>query len=203
MVATRAHAHNHRRHGYIVSGRSRRHRGAPSIVSTVRVVVTAEEGHFQSLAEHVLRLQSAGEHVVFVTANLPYASVAQRLAAAGVDLGRMMFIDAITRSDGSRPDDAPDNVYFLQSPTMLEMIAMRVEQALARSGGGHVVLDSLNALQLYNGLPMVQEFSHYMINRLRTHGVGADLVVLASADGRMLEQAVAGFTDGSHELLRA
>lgn len=139
--------------------------------------------------------------MVFVTANRPYQVIAKYLDEAGADTAKVTFIDAVTRSDGSLPEHAPDNAFFLQSPTMLEMIAMRVEQALAREGAnGHMILDSLNALQLYNGLPLVQEFSHYLINRLRTRGVSGDLVVLATPDGEVLERAISGFTDTVHRL---
>ncbi len=149
----------------------------------------------------MVELQQDDRLVVFVTVNRPYSLVAKHLGASGANIEQMIFIDAVTRSDGSIPVDAPANVFFLQSPTMLEMIAMRVEQALAREGArGHMILDSLNALQLYNGLPLVQEFAHYLINRLRTRGASGDLVVLASADGEVLQRAVSGFTDESHHL---
>ncbi len=167
----------------------------------IRVVTQTQTDHLASLARHVLELQQSGRAVVYVTANRPYAVVARHLEEAGVDVPAITFIDAVTRADGSSTNGAPRNVFFLQSPTMLEMIAMRIEQAMAREGSrGHMILDSLNALQLYNGLPLVQEFSHYLINRLRTRDVAGDLVVLATAEGEVLARAVAGFTDSNHRL---
>lgn len=170
-------------------------------MAEIRVVFPQVGEHLQRLAEHVKTLQDSGRHVVFVTANRPVAVLEPTMAAAGVDTSRMQFVDAITLRDGSRPTQAASNVLYLQSPTMLEMIAMRIEQALALDGReGHLVLDSLNALQLYNGLPLVQEFCHYLINRLRTRGAAADLVALSTPEGEILAQAVAGFTDGRHDI---
>ncbi len=167
----------------------------------IRVVVQTQANHLASLAAHVVQLQQDGRAVVYVTANRPCQVVVKALLAAGADVDAVTFIDTVTRSDGSIPTDPPKNAFFLQSPTMLEMVAMRVEQALARSGqAGHMVLDSLNALQLYNGLSLVQEFSHYLTNRLRTRGVSGDLIVLGTAEGEFLQQAIAGFTDASHHL---
>ncbi len=171
------------------------------MAGAIRVVIQTQTDHLSSLAAHVLELQQAGRSVVYATANRPYKVVAKHMEDAGVDTAAVTFIDAVTRADGSRPENAPRNVFFLQSPTMLEMMAMRIEQALALEGGdGHMILDSLNALQLYNGLPLVQEFSHYLINRLRTRGASGDLVVLATSDGEVLQQAISGFTDSAHRL---
>ncbi len=153
------------------------------------------------LVHHIRALQAEGRAVILVTANRPFGALAPRLESAGVDLEEMVFVDTVTLTDGSRPHDAPRNVFFLHSPTMLEMVAMRIEQALSLDQRpAHLVLDSLNALQLYNGLPLVQEFAHYLINRLRTRGAAGDFIVLQTADGGILEQAVAGFMDGRHEL---
>lgn len=135
--------------------------------------------------------------MVLVTANRPFQTLRDRLAEAGADVDAVFVLDAISCVNGSQPDERPRNAMFLQSPTMLEMIAMRTEQILARHGENpHVVVDSLNSLALYNGIEPVQEFSHYLANRLRSRDVPADLVVLSNEQGRILEDRIAGFTDG-------
>ncbi len=154
------------------------------------------------LVRLVQGLQADGRTVILVTANRPYSVLAPRLEEVGVVADEVIFVDTVTLTDGSRPMGAPRNVFFLHSPTMLEMVAMRVEQVLAmQEGPAHLVLDSLNALQLYNGTALVQEFAHYLINRLRTRGAAADFVVLSTPEAAELEQAIAGFTDGRHELV--
>lgn len=170
-------------------------------MATIRVVVPSAGAHTASVTAHVRALQGAGRRVVLVTANRPYRTLSDRFTQAGLDASAVFFVDAVSCVDGSQPADRPTNALFLQSPTMLEMIAMRTEQVVARIGGdAHVVVDCLNAFALYNGPSPVQEFSHYLANRLRSRQVDGDLLVLDNDEGRNLEDAVGGFTDARLEV---
>lgn len=166
----------------------------------VRVIVPWSGGHVRSLGAHVRSLQDEGKRVVFVSADRPYHTLAQAFREHGVAVETMHFVDAVSSLSGSAPAQRPPNATFLPSPTMLEMLAMRVEQAALRLGpGAHMVLDSLDTLSLYNGVHPVQEFSHYLANRLRSHGVNGDFVVRGHGD-RSLHDLVLAFTDDRVEL---
>lgn len=166
----------------------------------MRVIVPSSGGHVRSLGTHLRGLQSEGKKVVFVSADRPYHALTQALREHGVAVDLIHFVDAVSSLNGSAPATRPPNATFLPSPTMLEMLAMRVEQAALRLGpGAHMVLDSLDTLTLYNGLHPVQEFSHYLANRLRSHGVHGDFVVRNGPD-RSLHDLVRPFTDGHLEL---
>lgn len=163
---------------------------------TIRAMVPTAEEPLRSLAQHVLRLQDEAGFVVLVAANRPWANVQPVFEAEGVDFGRLFVLDAISCVNGYVQEARKDGILFLQSPTMLEMIAMRTEQIVARNAGAHVVLDNLNALTLYNGLGPVQEFSHYLANRLRAMRSSGDLLILDSDKGTEIRAAVDGFIDG-------
>lgn len=169
---------------------------------TIRLVASGSDGHARAVAGHVKAMQGEGP-VLFVTADRPYASWESPFAAAAVDLGRLCVIDAVSGMGGVLPAPRPDNVVFLPSPTLLEMMVLRIEQGCQRSKATHVVLDSLNTLALYNGLAPVQAFSHYLINRARDSGVGLDLVVRDNQEGEALRARLAGFVDGSLRLVAA
>jgi KaiC/GvpD/RAD55 family RecA-like ATPase len=155
----------------------------------------------RSVCAHARSLQAAGRSVIFVTADRPYRSLTASLREAGADPDAMFFLDAVSSVDGSGPKERPANAMFLPSPTMLEMLAMRIEQVAARTGPmAHVLLDSLNTLALYNGPLPVQEFSHYLANRLRSSGVPGDFVVRDTQDGRLLHDKVSSFTDRRIEI---
>jgi hypothetical protein len=173
-------------------------------VGRVRVIVPWSGGHVRSLGTHVRMLQDQGKKVVFVSADRPYHVLAQAFRDLGVAVDAMHFVDAVSSLSGSAPLQRPPNATFLPSPTMLEMLAMRVEQAALRLGPeAHMVLDSLDTLSLYNGVHPVQEFSHYLANRLRSHGVHGDFVVRAGPGDRSLHDLVLSFTDDRIELLPA
>lgn len=163
--------------------------------SQIRVLVAAPDAHVLGVAHHMRELQDADRTVLLLTADRPFAHLSEALRKHGVDPEAVTFIDAVTCMDGNLPAQRPANVVFLQSPTMLEMMAMRVEQMFLRMTSPHVVVDSLSTLALYNGIPPVQEFSHYLANRLRTHAIPGDFVVRANQAGQELHDRIRGFTD--------
>ena len=157
--------------------------------------------HVRGLGALVRRLQDDGKKVVFVSADRPYHGLTLALREQGVATDQMHFVDAVSSLSGSAPANRPPNATFLPSPTMLEMLAMRVEQAGLRFGpGAHIVLDSLDTLSLYNGVHPVHEFSHYLANRLRSHGLHGDFVVRDGPGSRELHDLVVSFTDERLEL---
>lgn len=166
---------------------------------SIRVVTPHADKHLRSLAQHVRRLQEGGASVVFVSGQHPRSALLDPFDKAGVDLKALFVIDAITCVNGFPPERV-DGALFLQSPTMLEMIAMRTEQMANRQPNAHVVLDNLNALVLYNSVGPVQEFSHYLANRLRSRDVPGDFVILDNDQGASILEAVQSFMDGREPL---
>lgn len=170
----------------------------------VRVIVPTKRGHVRSLGNFVKGLQQQGRKIIFVSADRPYAGLMQSMADEGVSVADVHFVDTVSSLNGTNPIQRPANATFLPSPTMLEMLAMRIEQVAQRLGANaHVVLDSLNTLSLYNGVQPVQEFSHYLANRLRAHGVNGDLVIHGGEKNAVLHDMIIGFCDDRLELSEA
>jgi archaellum biogenesis ATPase FlaH len=61
-----------------------------------------------------------------------------------------------------------EHVSFVESPTMLENIMLKVEY-LMRSVKGNklVLLDSINSLAIHNNTKILSEFLHILVNNLR------------------------------------
>lgn len=162
----------------------------------IRVVLLSTESHERSVAHLVRSLLDEGRRVLYVTANRPYRTLAAALRQAGLDPDALRFVDVVSSLNGSIPAERPENVRFVRSPTMLEMIAMRAEQDVQGPGPcTHVLVDSLNALAIYNGPRPVQEFAHFLVNRMRGRQTGLDLLVSDSEEGRSLGDLVSGFVD--------
>lgn len=165
----------------------------------IRLLSSSGEGHAANLAVHVQRTQQAGA-VLFVTADRPLGSWAPAWREAGVDQDRLLVVDAVSAMNGQPPSPRPANATFLPSPVMLEMLLLRIEQLIVRHAPARVIVDSLNTLALYNGMAAVQAFAHYLANRLRGHGVGADLVLCDSPEADGLRERLAPFLDAQGTL---
>lgn len=163
-------------------------------MSRIRLISTGGASAGAAVAGHLRDLQRDGP-VLFVTADRSAASWAAEWVAAGVDPRNLVVIDAVSAMNATQPARGPANWTFLPSPAMLEMMAMRIGQLIQRHAPVRVVIDSLGALALHNGSEGVHEFAHYLGNRLRGTGVGADLVLHGGPGSAALREGVAPFVD--------
>lgn len=115
---------------------------------------------------------------VIVAADRPSGLLHAALRAAGIDADGVHFIDCVSSFNGVPPVSSP-RVLHLESPALLEKIALRVDHVLRRlQGPKFVVVDSLSSLCLYNDEGMVSEFTHALVNRLRMQHVHAALLLV-------------------------
>jgi archaellum biogenesis ATPase FlaH len=65
-----------------------------------------------------------------------------------------------------------ESVIFVESPTMLENIMLKVEYLMRKSGDKkHVILlDSINSLAIHNNPKILSEFLHIFVNNFRSKG---------------------------------
>ncbi|MEM4729545.1 MAG: hypothetical protein QXH42_07295 [Thermoplasmata archaeon] len=108
---------------------------------------------------------------IYVTSTVPARVVVEQLAGEGVKTDELYFVDAISMMVGSATEN-PKTI-FLESPTMLESIMLKVEVWLRRLGGakGLVFLDSLSSLAMHNDPSLLSEFVHLFVNHMRGKGV--------------------------------
>ncbi len=146
-------------------------------------LVTDLSGYFDALKGFVGYASAAGLHTIYITATIPSAVVHGQLTSQGLNLEDAHFIDCISfMVGGPRQEEGP--YMFVESPTMLETILVKVELWMKRLGPDHdyvVFLDSVNTLAMHNDDKIVQEFLHYLITSLRARKVRC---VVLSVEGQ-------------------
>lgn len=150
-----------------------------------------------ALIQRIQDVQAEGAPKVLVVSSAwPHRDLRKAFDAARIR--DVMVIDLLSAMLGIVPDARPSDAVFIPSPTMLEMTAMRVEQVHRMIGGrAHVIVDSLDALARYTPRKAVEEFTHYLVNRLRSLDASGDLFVAGTEDGRKLAEAARPYTDGT------
>lgn len=104
---------------------------------------------------------------IYITSTIPSQSIKNVLTILEINMNRIYFVDCISHiMMGSAVRS--DRVSFVESPTMLENIMLKVE-FLMRSIEGKklVILDSINSLAIHNNTKILSEFLHIMVNNLR------------------------------------
>jgi KaiC/GvpD/RAD55 family RecA-like ATPase len=104
---------------------------------------------------------------IYITSTIPSKSIKNVLNILEVDMNRIHFVDCISHIMMGTAVRA-EHVHFVESPTMLENIMLKVE-FLMRSIEGKklVLLDSINSLAIHNNTKILLEFLHIMVNNLR------------------------------------
>jgi hypothetical protein len=127
-----------------------------------------------------------GMKCIYITSTIPSAVIKTQLGAENVEITDIRFIDCISFMVGSSDEAEEEGVMYIESPTMLENIMLKVDIWLKRMKEKNVMvlLDSVNTLSMHNEDRILQEFLHYIINSMRSRGV---MIVVISVEGQTSE----------------
>jgi KaiC/GvpD/RAD55 family RecA-like ATPase len=106
---------------------------------------------------------------VYVTASVPASTLSAALSTLEVSVSDLSFVDCISHTLMAAGERSKSTV-FVESPTMLENIILKVEY-FARVKEGKkllVVLDSVNSFALHNDIKMLTEFLTILTNSLKS-----------------------------------
>jgi KaiC/GvpD/RAD55 family RecA-like ATPase len=104
---------------------------------------------------------------IYITSTIPSQSIKNVLQILEINMERIYFVDCISHIMMGTAVRS-EHVSFVESPTMLENIMLKVEY-LMRSVKGNklVLLDSINSLAIHNNTKILSEFLHILVNNLR------------------------------------
>ena len=110
-----------------------------------------------------------GLHAIYVTATIPSKSILNALTVLDVDLEKTHFVDCVSRMMMGL-DERHEKATYVESPSMLENILLKVEFLIRKLGGVDcvVVMDSVNSLAIHNSTKILSEFLHILVNHLRS-----------------------------------
>ncbi len=108
-------------------------------------------------------------NVFYISSTIPSKNIVGLLEILGVDTSRVFFVDTISHLMASASETS-DKYLYIESPTMLENIMLKIEYLLRkyRDKKAVVVLDSVNSMAIHNDLKILSEFLHIFVTSLRT-----------------------------------
>ncbi|MBU1111660.1 MAG: ATPase domain-containing protein [archaeon] len=132
---------------------------------------------------------------VYVTLNRPFKTVKKDLKAKGVDTNLIIFIDAITKTTGETKKTK--ECLFLGSPENLSDISFAMDQAVMAlpKKKKFVFFDSLSTLLIYNKVPTVAKFIHFLASKMRTWKVKGIIISLKKESDKELIDELTQFCD--------
>jgi KaiC/GvpD/RAD55 family RecA-like ATPase len=140
-----------------------------------RIILAVVSG--EKYAEFIVQcMKKLSGSICYLTLNKTYDSMKELFEKKGVNLGDVIFIDAISKTIKDVPDQAK-SVYYCSSPGALTEISIAVERFI-RHGFDYIVFDSLTNLLIYERKAPVARFVSSLVNKIRESGTKALFLAL-------------------------
>ncbi|KQM11461.1 hypothetical protein AOA80_08245 [Methanomassiliicoccales archaeon RumEn M1] len=136
----------------------------PSVATVMQFPISQ---YFEVLRGLVDFTKNRGLGMVYITASVPAGTMLSTFEALDVDTANISFVDSISQMMMSDRDES-GKVIYVESPTVLENIILKVAYLMRRAGDKKqlVLVDSINSLSLHNDAKMLSEFLHVLISSL-------------------------------------
>ena len=134
--------------------------------------------------------------VIYETSTIPAGSILELLKAMDISLDPLNFVDAVSYMTMGA-DSRSLGVTFVESPTMLENIMLKIEYLLKKHPADQntVVLDSINSLAIHNDSKILAEFLHILISSLRAHDCYTIILSVAEQESEDIDNILAMVCD--------
>ena len=110
--------------------------------------------------------------VIYINSTLPASSIINVMDLLDIKRDNIYFVDCAS-SVLLTQQVQNGHVIFVESPTMLENLMLKVEflmRKLDKKKGKLIFIDSINSLAIHNSLGILSEFMHILFNNLRSKG---------------------------------
>ena len=110
---------------------------------------------------------------VYISASRPAPELIGTFTEIGIPVDSIQFVDCVSSALLGGTENPYNNISYVDSPIMLESILLRTLFHLKQmpTEQNFVILDSVNALAIYNEERMLAEYLHTFINTFRAREV--------------------------------
>lgn len=117
---------------------------------------------------------------VYISASRPATELIETLSEIEIPIGGIQFVDCVSSALLGGTESPYPNISYVDSPIMLETILLRTLFHLRQmpTEQNFVILDSVNALAIYNEERMLAEYLHTFINTFRARDVLSGIVTV-------------------------
>jgi hypothetical protein len=135
---------------------------------------------------------------IYITTGRPYSVISENLKNAGIDVGKVFFIDCVTRMYlapkgivlGKPGMEMTQECLYLASPANLTELGIALSQAvigIKEPKNKFIFVDSLSMLLIYNDENTVIKFVHFLTTKVKLFGlIGIIMVMEKGTKGDLL-----------------
>ncbi len=139
--------------------------------------------------------------MIYTTSTIPAETILNILDALDINRESIRFIDAVSYMTMGTTGRAK-GVTFVESPTMLEYIMLKVEFLLKKypAEENTVIIDSINSLAIHNDNRILAEFLHILISNLRAYDCYSLIISVAEQESEDIDNILAMVCDDFMEI---
>lgn len=150
----------------------------PAKPQVIAVAFSSRE-YNEELTNLVRLLSDNYRAICYVSVNTVYNELINKLSKSGIDISRIFFIDAITKTFSREQVDS-ENCIFVDSPNSLTDISRHATEFLSSNKFDCFLFDSLSTMIIYEKSIAVTRFVHFMIENFRQYKCSAVFTILES-----------------------
>ncbi len=134
--------------------------------------------------------------VIYTTSTISSSTIIQVLEAFDIGCEGIQFVDAVSYMTMGASEQ-PEGVTFVESPTMLENISLKIEYLLKKypMDENTVIIDSIDSLAIHNDNRILSEFLHILISNLRSHDCFTFILSVSEQDSEDIDNMLAMVCD--------
>jgi len=131
--------------------------------------------------------------ILVVTTNQPYSTLVKNYENCGLDLSRIWFVDAITKSALGRIPQEANNCRFVKNPANITDLGIVISDVLNNFPDEKpcILFDSISTMLIYISSINISKFLHFITNKLKLlNSPGIFLAADKSLDPLLMTQIV-------------
>ena len=131
--------------------------------------------------------------ILVVTTNQPYTTLVKNYENYGLDISRIWFVDAITKSALGRIPQEASNCRFINNPANITDLGIVITDVLNKFPDQKpcILFDSISTMLIYISSINISKFIHFITNKLKIlNSPGIFLAADKSLDPLLMTQIV-------------
>lgn len=150
----------------------------------------------------IRRVSALGYSSLVVTTNFPYHILEKLYVQNGVDMARVMFIDAVTKYSMGSVENIPGKVWYISNPADLTDMGIAVTELLKDAKGKKVclIIDSISTMLIYLSSANISKFIHFLSNKIRLMDISGIFLAAEKGLDPQLQMQLTTFVDQTIEL---
>jgi archaellum biogenesis ATPase FlaH len=131
--------------------------------------------------------------ILVVTTNQPYTTLVKNYENCGLDISRIWFVDAITKSALGRIPQEASNCRFVKNPANITDLGIVITEVLNTFPDEKpcILFDSISTMLIYISSINISKFFHFITNKLKIlNSPGIFLAADKSLDPLLMTQIV-------------